>query len=165
MRPPLPRWVSIGERNHQRFRILEQKRNLSRYGLDTAEREFEVWLSSECLSLHGRADLILIGLQTISVVEFKSSLAEVRRSHLLQLVAYSIMAEEKYKKKSKVGFLVSTQKDQLKEVKIDEKLRSDVIDIRKRLEASVTSVEVPDSPASGFQCKQCEFLNFCNDRD
>ena len=164
IRPDVPLWVAQGKGYHDRQERLSKNRTLKRFGFDSAARQFRVNLESSALGLHGIADAVLETADRIYPVEFKTELAETGRGQVLQLLAYGLMAEEKYGKTFEQGFLLYGEKGRTRKVirhpKNEAALRKTVAALR----ANLTTPRMPESPASVHQCGQCEFFNYCNDR-
>ena len=162
---PRPAWVKQGEHLHQQQPQAFKHRSLKRFGLEQAEQVFNISIGSETLQLHGIIDSLLITKDTIYPIEFKLSGHKPSRGQILQLTAYGMLAEEKYQRLFRKGFILYEQKGKTVPILIQEQHRQQVLSIRDTILADLKQACLPDSPATATQCTQCEYLNYCNDRD
>ncbi len=93
LNPPRPPWVRQGIDHHQRERMLQRRRRLSRYGLDEARLVEEPQLRAPELGLHGRPDALLETEDAAYPLEFKLGDSRPANGHLLQIAAYALLAE------------------------------------------------------------------------
>lgn len=157
-----PLWVSQGENWHDKIEKLEKRRSYHRYNLMTAKRQFKTSLKSTQYGLHGIVDWILETEDEIFVVEYKINPKPNSLGHKLQLCAYAMLAQEHYKKPCTKSFLVSEKTSY--EIAITQKLIDKVIETTIGIRQMLVKAVKPDSAAAEYQCIQCEYLNFCNDR-
>jgi len=75
------------------------------------------------------------------------------------------MAEELYERPCKSLFILYGDKGKTHHIRFDQKLREDVISKIEDIKASFEKPMLPASSASDAQCGQCEYLNFCADRN
>ena len=165
--PTSPLWVEQGIENHVRQAMLEKRRGLRRFGLDGYEKMFNVTLKSETLGIHGIVDGILKGESDIHVLEFKPSAESVPPAYWIQATGYGLIAAEHFglplqgihilcgkkgKTVSRIGNELATAIDAARRV---------IAEIRECIECGL----MPASSASDAKCIQCEFVNFCNDRN
>jgi CRISPR-associated exonuclease Cas4 len=85
---------------------LEMRRGLTEYGLEAAQRRFNVWLRDERLGLSGKADLLLTSSDRTAVVDFKLTSGDVGENHRIQLAGYGLLAEAIYGVPARRGVLV-----------------------------------------------------------
>ena len=159
-------WQSQGVDYHQREAMLLKRRNLAQFGIEDAKLEHNVSLKSSKLSIHGICDAVLISEREIAVLEFKlRSSVKVQKGHIYQLAAYALMAEEAYNKPCNNLFVLYGDKGKTHQVKCDSVLKQDLIKKIAEIKASFKKPVLPASPATEKQCGQCEYLNFCADRN
>ena len=158
-----PIWVKQGEAFHARERQLWNRRNLSRFDLKNGKKYHNLHLRDSNLSLHGKVDMAIETDKAVYAVEFKLSANCKKRGDQLQLVAYAMLLEKHFLKPSQVGFLVGTG-NVLHIISIDKHKRKSVVDNVKQIKTMLSQGVKPDSSASVFQCCNCEYVNFCNDR-
>ena len=159
-RPP---WVKQGEDFHQLEEKLWQRRNLSRFGLESGKIYHNLSMRSHELGIHGIVDMAIETGDSVYAVEFKLSANNKKRGDRLQLTAYAMLLEKHFSKSSPIGFLVGKGKV-LHVIEIDstrqEEVMASVHEIRKMLHRGLK----PESSATVVQCCACEYVNFCNDR-
>lgn len=162
-----PFHVMQGIEAHRRYAMLERRRGLSRFGLEGFRKAFSVPMKSERLGIHGIVDGILVGEESIHVIEFKPDSRHVPAGHLFQTMGYGMLAEEHYAMPlaglhilhGEKGHTVSVTGERL------EVLRWKTLDAISHARKIVGEAFMPTSPAADSKCAQCEYLNFCGDRD
>src|SRR6185437_6835003 len=70
-----------GLRAQELIESLEMRRTLREYGMESAGREFGVWLKDEGLGLTGKIDLLLRSEGSGAIVDFKLTSGEVGENH------------------------------------------------------------------------------------
>lgn len=165
-KPAMPKWVAQGERYHLRTEMLNKRRNLSRYKLNSADASLrhDIHLSCDALSLHGICDAVIETDEKVYPLEFKLDLERVYRGQIMQVVAYGMLLEHHYNKQCDMGFILHGEKGKTYQVHIDNAMRNDVKKIIIAINMMGETALLPHSSASAKQCIQCEFLNLCNDR-
>lgn len=159
-------WQNQGVSYHKRQEMLMRRRRLERFGLSEAALKTNISLYSEEKSLHGICDALLINAEQIVPLEFKlSSSFQPRRGHILQLAAYGVLAEEQFEKPCEQMFILYGDKGKMHRVKLDEALRSNLIRTVSTMRENLRKPLLPASSATNAQCGQCEYLNFCADRE
>jgi CRISPR-associated exonuclease Cas4 len=142
---------------------LEMRRGLEAYGLDGAQRRFNVWLSDEALGLSGKADLLLEAPGRVAVVDFKLTSGELGDNHRAQLAGYSMLAEAVLGVRAERAFVYRIPDNRIFAVEITAELRGEVLAavdaIRKMCEVQWWP---PPTPVRG-RCVECEFANYCAD--
>lgn len=159
-----PLWVEQGEQYHSVASEFMKRRTLNRFGLKDAKLLRRVELKNNQLGIHGVADGLLIGSDQVSVLEYKLAGKKPSTGQILQAVAYGMCAAEQWQMPFRTAFLLFGRNPRPHVVHITE----DLVDKLNRTVAKMHSVVdagfLPDSSASDYQCGQCEFLNYCNDR-
>ena len=162
--PPL---VAQGVDLHRRYSMLERRRGLSRYGLEGFEKLFAKPMKSVRLGIHGIVDGVLVGKESVHVMEFKPERRQVPQGHLLQTMGYGLLAEEHiglplggiHILHGERGRTVSVVGEQLEPLRL--MTLAAIEAARKMIEEAI----MPSSSAGDMKCAQCEYLNFCNDRE
>lgn len=161
-------WIKIGVDEHNRQAQLLQRRNLSRFGIGTDQKwviKSNVELYSEIYSLHGICDAVVSTSKGSFILEFKNyENVKLNLGAKIQLAAYSMLYEEKYKVDIKYGFILFGTKAKTIELQINNDLRKKVIQTRDNIISIIEKGTLPSSAATEKQCSQCEFFNFCADR-
>lgn len=158
-----PAWVKQGEDFHELERKLWQRRNLSRFNLESGTVYHNIKLKDEDLGLHGISDMAIETEEAVYAVEFKLSVSNKKKGDQLQLTAYAMLLEKHLSKLSSVGFLVGKGKV-LHTIEIDTNKRKEVIEIVNKIRKMLQNGLKPQSSATVVQCCTCEYINFCNDR-
>lgn len=163
--PPRPFWVDIGADYHIERRALLQKNGSKIFKANPPQNyRFNVPVYSDTLLIHGRVDSLATFNDRVLPIEFKYFAGGLALNHKVQAVAYSLCLRE-------MGFtvpefmLISGKKAKNYLVPITE---ADINWTKKVIETVHQNIElglVPESSASEARCTQCEFLNFCADRD
>jgi CRISPR-associated exonuclease Cas4 len=142
---------------------LEIRRGLMEYGLESAQRLFNVWLRDEGLGLSGKADLLLVSPDQTAVVDFKLTSGDVGENHRMQLAGYSLLAEAAYGVPARRAFVYRIPDNRVFAVEITGNLRTAV---RTGVEAIRRMADKqwwpPPTPVRG-RCVECEFANYCGD--
>lgn len=168
----------------------ERRRSARRYGLDRAERRFDVVLESSRLGVRGVCDLVLdvpptveywptlppgvTGIVPIELekprrlfpVDVKRTEGGVSRHHMVQLAGYAMLLEEQEGLAPGTvdrGFIYVVPDQEVVAVRIDEELR-------KAFEKALTEIRVmlmterfPPPTRHRRFCPECEYVNFCGD--
>ena len=158
-----PTWVQQGEDFHAKESRLWQRRNLSRLRLAEGKKYYQLAIRSEELGLHGIADMLIETEQSVYPIEFKMNAHKKRRGDVLQLVAYAMLAQEHFKKKADIAFLIG-EKTKVYEILISKQKCAEVKQIVDQIHQILAKGYKPESSASLAQCGTCEYVNFCNDR-
>jgi len=125
------------------------------------------------LGVHGVADAILIWTDFIVVVEFKTVFEPKKNwrknGQTQQALAYASLAEERYNKKCRCILIslirMKNQKFRYHLLEVTDEKR---IFIQKKIESIrdiIKMEKLPNSSAAPEKCVQCEYLNYCNDRN
>ena len=158
-----PIWVRQGENFHQLEEKLWERRNLSRFGLQQGKKHYNLFIKNDDFGLHGIADMVIETQDAVYPIEFKLSARSKKRSDILQLVAYGMLAKNYFKKPVSIGFLVGKGRV-LHKISIDEEKCQQVIATAQEIRTMLQNGRKPESSASLVQCSACEYVNFCNDR-
>ena len=159
-------WMKQGLDHHQRQAMLSKRRNLSRFAIeDDATLLHDVYIRSLAMGCHGIADMVLETESSIYLIDFKISGNRPVKGHVLQVAAYAIAAEEQFQKSATNAFILYGNRGKTFEVRLTAQLRSQVTSTFSRISTLFKGAYMPDSSASSEQCGQCEYLNFCADRD
>ena len=142
---------------------LELRRGLREYGLESAKRQFGVWLNDATLGLAGKLDLVLIGAKNAAVVDFKLTSGEPGENHRLQLGGYAMLVEGAFQLPVEVGFLYRIPDNRVYTIPITQELRS-------RVHAAISGINdignrqvFPEPTLVRARCAECEYANYCSD--
>jgi len=163
IKPFEPVWVRMGSENHNKQEKLFHRRVIGRFGIEEAEYLYNVRLFSPAYGINGICDLVLSGDTFVYPVEIKTG--KIHKGHFAQIAGYAVCLEEKYGKKADKGFISQGSKGKVTCINIDLDMKNLLKECLKAIREIIDSQVMPDSSASIHQCGQCEFLNFCNDRN
>lgn len=152
-----------GQTRQDEVTRLERRRTLQRYGLDEAERRFDVFVRSERLRLTGRVDMALLTRDQVVPVDFKSSEGHGGRNWELQLVAYTMMIEDVFDRPSPFGILYILGSNRVVRVPSDDGSRGAVHESFAVLRRLVLGEGMPAPTSVRGRCRDCEFRRYCND--
>lgn len=165
LNPSDRKWQQQGTKLHQRQEMLSKRRNLSRYQIENGQVKHQVQLQSETLGIHGRCDALVLADHEIYPIEFKLAGTTPTRAQITQLVAYGVMAEQHFALPCRTGFILFGDKGKTVKVEISEQARAELNKVIKEIQHNLNTPLLPNSSASAPQCGQCEYLNFCGDRN
>lgn len=159
-------WQKQGLNLHKRQTMLFKRRNLEKFGFKDAYQKHNVSLKSDKYGIHGICDAILFTSDELCPLEFKlESSNNIPKGHVLQLAAYALVAEQQFEKPCYKLFILYGQRGHTMQIDFDEKLKNQVKTTVKQIKQNLQSPLLPHSSASDAQCGQCEYLNFCADRN
>jgi CRISPR-associated exonuclease Cas4 len=165
IRPPTPLWVNQGIEFHGRESELFKRREIAKFGLESAEPRHQVELQSQQYGVHGIADLVLVSRDQVSVIEFKMHERSIHRGAVLQLFLYAKAAAEVFASNAYRGFFVFGKRGRTREVRFNEAVEQDALRTLDSLRKTMLRSVMPESSAGPLQCGQCEYIQRCNDRD
>ena len=158
-------WQEQGLVYHERQRILNRRRTLKRYGLKEGAIHHNIWLAGKSLPCHGICDAVVETPEFVSPVEFKLEANRPNRGQILQLAAYGMLAEEKFNKECSTMFLLYGHRGKVRRYQLDDRIKEDVKIVVDGILNSFEKTMLPSTSASDAQCSQCEYFNFCADRE
>ena len=155
--------MQIGAVQHEVLSVLERRRTLSRYGLDTGSRQFHIPLHAESLGLSGVLDLLIRTEDEAFPVEFKSTTQRLNLNAKYQLTAYALMVEECLGQSVSQGFIYRIPTQRITAVPISETLRRRTLDAIKQIQRMLSDEWMPPPTPQRGKCVECEFRRFCAD--
>lgn len=161
---PTPTYKMVeGKLEHDRTEELEHRRSLKAYGLRDGERVFNVRLSSERLGLAGLLDMAIVRRHEVIPVEFKNTEDRVRLNHKYQLVAYALLAEERWQRPVRRCFVYVIPRKAAVEVAMTPGARRYTHRLLDAMRRIVVTQAMPEPTRQRGRCLECEFRRFCND--
>ncbi|MEW6233450.1 MAG: CRISPR-associated protein Cas4 [Chloroflexota bacterium] len=154
-----------GRLEHGRTEELEHRRTLSSYGLRQGVRHFGVYLVSQRWGLSGLLDMVVETEHEVIPVEYKNSTGKIGLNHKYQLAAYALLTEERWGKPVRRGFVYFIPAKKSQEVPITPNMRRFVRNTLVEIRSMVERELMPMPTRHKERCRDCEFGNFCRDRD
>jgi len=161
--PPL--WVQMGTEEHVERESRLKKKLLAILRHTGGKNTYNVHVRSNDGMIYGIADGLIEKEGEVIPLEFKSEYGKVTTGTILQLTGYAICAEERFSKPCRKGFIISGNRAKVNEIFIDEEKRAMFGKALKSIKEILEDGQLPDSNASIAKCCQCEYLNYCGDRD
>jgi len=158
-------WMSQGSEYHFDRETLLKKRLLKRFQNQNLEIKYRVNVFSNSLKIHGIVDAVLLSEKFVFPVEFKMQKDSFSKGIFYQILAYGVCLEERLERTCNTGFVVSGKNAKVREIKFSAQEKELLVKYVQKLREVQNSSFLPDSSASIAKCVQCEYLNFCNDRN
>lgn len=164
IKPLYPEYVSLGTQYHNRQNELFKSRKFLKFKLPIIKVYNNLYLQD--LSMSGIADLVIECKDEIIVAEYKNQNKPILSTGAkMQLIAYSILASKYLNKPfSKIMLICSNNlKFKIFDITNDDLIKFDKVinSIKKMIDQEI----FPHSNASMAACMQCEFKNYCDDRE
>lgn len=165
---PIPRRATkkmeYGRLEHIEIMHLEKRRKLKAYGLLDGTRNFQVFLQSARLGMHGLLDMsISTASGEVYPVEFKHSISKKGLHQKYQLAAYAMLLEDSLRKPVRYGFLYLIPTKTIVSVEITISMREHVKKALSAIRNIIASEKIPGYIRSKQRCTDCEFKNYCAD--
>jgi CRISPR-associated exonuclease Cas4 len=123
------------------------------------ERALPLW--SHKLGLTGIADLVEFSLDgTPYPVEYKSGSKKPRKADDVQLCAQAICLEEMFQRPVPLGAIYHAASKRRREVKLDETLRSLVVQTTQNVRSLIALGKLP-APVADQRCPDCSLIDAC----
>jgi CRISPR-associated exonuclease Cas4 len=142
---------------------LEMRRSLLAYGLDAADRRFNVWLTDERLGLSGKVDVLLRAPEEVAVVDFKLTSGEPGENHRMQLAGYCLLAEAVCGVPGRRALVYRIPDNRVFAIEITGELRRAVAVAVEAIRRVGETQWCPEATAVRGKCVECEFANYCAD--
>ena len=155
--------MQLGAVEHEVLSVLERRRTLARYGLDTGSRKFHVSLHAESLGLTGVLDLLIETEAGAFPVEFKSTTQRLNLNAKCQLTAYAMMVEECFDRSVSQGFIYRIPTQRITAVPITDALRRKTLHAIDEIRLMLSDEWMPPPTPQRGKCVECEFRRFCAD--
>src|ERR1700689_3176722 len=123
---------------------LEVRRSLKEYGLEGAQRRFNVWMSDPAIGLSGKVDLLLESEAQVAVVDFKLTAGEAGENHRMRLAGYSLLAGGATGRPAATAFLMRIPDCRVFPVAITEELRHSVLTAIKQIREMAATQICPE---------------------
>ena len=164
---PLERKTTVkmerGKEEEFRLDALEKRRTLKRYELASGERRFHVWLDSPSLGLSGKLDLLIVSRQGYFPVDFKYTRGRPHRNHIIQLVGYGLLVEEKFGVRVETAFIYLAPIQEVVLIRLTDELKNEVRHRLQEIRTMIREEILPPPTSRRSRCEECEFRNYCGD--
>ncbi|HRH00236.1 MAG TPA: CRISPR-associated protein Cas4 [Polyangiaceae bacterium] len=162
--------MALGRMAEADLRAFERRRLVTKYGLASAVRRFDVWVDSGLLGVRGVCDLVLdvpasgATPRRLLPVEVKRTEGGVSRHHLAQLAGYGLCLEEMYPGAvADVGFVLLLPADRVVAVPLGADHRDRFRACLREIREMIAAERFPEPTRFRSFCPQCEYVNFCGD--
>lgn len=156
--------MDAGRDAHEHESKLAARRTLSKFGLASGERQFDVRLTSNLLSLNGIIDEVIVTESPIAAYPVEYKLAKkIGHHNRLQLAVYALMIEENWQIEVSTGYIYLILSRQVEPVAIDSKLRDETYQVLGEIRAIIEQEWMPPPTQQRKKCLDCEFRRVCND--
>jgi CRISPR-associated exonuclease Cas4 len=163
---PITDKMEAGHYAHDDEATREARRSLRSYGVQEAERHFNVWLESERWELRGLVDLVLAApngdMNRAWPVEWKLS-DQIGDHWKTQLAVYGLLLEEQWGVTSDKGYLYLIPLRRAEEIAFTPRLKKRAEEALAQMNQIARDEWLPDPPKNRGKCRDCEFRRFCND--
>jgi CRISPR-associated exonuclease Cas4 len=140
------------------------------YGEDLWEKlipkiQSEIRIESEKLNLKGIIDQLEIYPLGVVPVDLKTGSMPregVWPSHKIQIAAYAMLAEEKYKKHIKEGFIHYLDHKERRHIPLNPFLKDEIKELIKKVETLLNKKEIPNIVENLNKCTNCGLKGDCN---
>jgi len=152
-----------GLTKEQRLQRLQRRRSLRAFGLREGRAEPNVSLFSSQLGLTGKLDLLIHqGLSRLPV-EIKFTQGPAQLNHRLQLAGYALLLESEFGIPVPYGYIVRLPDDAVDKILIDEPLRELTWKTIEAVRITIHEERMPPPTPRLSRCRDCEYLQFCDD--
>jgi CRISPR-associated exonuclease Cas4 len=155
--------MEYGKQQHASVQALERRRLLKRYGLERAQRLFNLHLSSPALGLSGTIDMVFKDGEYYYPVEFKHSRRDYFPNHKMQLAAYAALLEDVLGAIVPFGFIHNSWSGRTYRIEFTAALRAELEAALQAIQQMVRSERMPEPTPQRAKCVDCEFRNWCAD--
>lgn len=152
--------MEAGREAHVRVR--ERLRRRLPRAFPVGEVRWEVAVVDIELRLSGRIDLLIASEAEIVVVDFKNA-RRVRANWKEQLAAYGLLAERRFGKPVREGYIYLIPLRRLERVPLTERRKARVAAQVARIVEEIQSERQPPPTSQRGRCVDCEYRRFCND--
>ncbi|MBL8144941.1 MAG: CRISPR-associated protein Cas4 [Anaerolineae bacterium] len=160
-RPRMPK-MDEGRKAHPEEARLQARRSLQPYGLEDAERRFDVRVRSERLALSGLLDEVIVTPEAAYPVDYKLA-SWASPSFIAQIAAYCLMIEDDWKLAAPAGFLVFIESGTVERVEVDAALRAGVEEWLDTMRQMAIEERMPPPASERERCEACEYRRLCGD--
>jgi CRISPR-associated exonuclease Cas4 len=155
--------MEYGQQQHASVQALEKRRLLRRYGLEQAERIFNLYLCSPARGLTGIIDMALKDGNCYYPVEFKHSRRDYFNNHKMQLTAYAVLLEDALGATVPFGFIHNSWSGRTYKIDFPDALRADLDMALNAIRQMIQAERLPEPTPQRAKCTDCEFRNWCAD--
>jgi len=132
----------------------------------TPKIKSEVYIDSDKLNLKGVIDQIEIYEEGIVPIELKTGNCpkeDVWPNHKIQVGAYALLLEEKFKQKVKAGFVNYLDAKQKRQITINSFLLHEITSLISKVQLTINSAKVPEFTTNPNKCNSCGLKQQCYD--
>jgi len=126
----------------------------------------EIRLDSDNLQLRGIVDKVEIYEKRYVPIELKTGKVPkegIWPGHRIQIVAYSLLLEEKFSTKIKEAFIHYLDEKEIRQVVINPFMKEEVLNLVKEIQETLNKKELPDYCENKNKCVKCGLRETCYD--
>lgn len=134
----------------------------------TPKIKSELKIISENLNLIGKIDQLEIHKEMIIPVELKTGSSPTEGiwpSHRVQVAAYALLLEEQYSQKVNQGSVFYLDQNIRRTLVINPFMKEEVIELRKEVEALLSSKQPPEFAENQNKCSKCGLKEHCHNEE
>ncbi len=159
--------MEAGIAAQDRVNMLEERRGVRAYGLQSGTRHYHVPVQSEKLGCRGQVDMVIEtsdeGRSRLLPVDFKLSRRDPGPHFKLQLACYAMMLEDEWGLPVEEGAIYLIPPKRVIKIPINTRLRNDALRHLLAIREIALTERMPPPTAQRSRCVNCEFRRFCND--
>jgi len=153
--------MDYGSEQHDIVDVLEKRRTLKRYGLESGKKLFKQKVFSKKLGISGKLDMLVKTDTEIIPIEMKYTERRPGLNHKYQLAAYMLILEDVYQKGVRGGIIhIISNKDSYY-YKNTDILRNKVKELILSIREIIRFERFPEVQAGWHKCRDCEYKNYC----
>lgn len=164
IKPKYPEYVKFGLEFHAKQDELFKSRKFDKFKLKFIKAHKNLYLENE--KMCGVCDLVFECEDEIVVAEFKNQAKPtINKGTKMQLIAYSKLASSYFKKPFKRVIMCYSNNLKFKIYNIKDGDLAEFDKVINDIDKMLNNGNFPESSANSAACDQCEFKNFCDDRE
>lgn len=155
--------MEFGSEQHDIVDLLEKRRTLKRYGLESGEKLFKQKVYSKKLGLSGKLDMLVKTENDLIPIEMKYTENQPGLNHKYQLAAYMLVLEDVYNQGVRGGIIHLIPSKDSFYYKNTDTLRNKIKEIIDSIREMINKERFPEAQTGWQKCRDCEYKNYCGD--
>lgn len=164
MRPKYPEYVGFGSEFHAKQDELFKSRKFVKFGINFKQIYHNLYLQNDEFS--GVLDMLMQCDNEVIAIEFKDQKSlSLSKGAKMQLIAYSKLASSHFGLPFSRVILCAGNNLKFRFFDITADDLAEFDRVITQIKTLLKNENFPSSSASAAACEQCEFKNFCDDRE